>query len=157
MNDSPLPASAVLLRLKKICPEVDSSLEALYRTARDYEAFNGNFFALILADVRARVEETSSITQICLVWTEYLSIVEEIKERRQAHILKKFACTMCIEQRWCPCDTVYPDFNNYRNRLQNVISSAETSLLMNSQKISYEEAQVLIALSSDCVLTASFG
>lgn len=138
--------------LHAACREIESSFEALYRTARDFEAFNGNFFVLILNEVRVRADQTQTKRYVSDIWTKYLEIVESINAARHEHIERKSACVKCIQQRWCPCDTEYPDFHDYLDTLQSMFRNAEVSIVAEEQKMGKEEAQVIVALQPKCVL-----
>lgn len=142
--------------LYNACREIESSFEALYRTARDFEAFNGNFFVLILNEARVRADQTQTKRYVNDIWTKYLEIVESINTARHEHIDRKSSCVKCIQQRWCPCDTEYPDFQGYFNTLQSMFRNAEASIVSEEQQIDLEEAKVMVALQPKCVLRVNF-
>lgn len=142
--------------LKLTCAEVSSGFDALYRSARDLEAFNGNFFVLILQDARHRADKYSLQEFVGDIWTEFTRIAEDIESQRQAHMDKKAACTLCIQQRWCPCDTEYPDFRTYLVSLQKLFTEAEIELVARANGTDHESATVLVGLKPACMINIEF-
>ena len=142
--------------LKLTCAEISSGLDALYRSARDFEAFNGNFFVLILQDARHRADKNALQEFIGDIWTELLRIAEDIEFQRQAHMSKKAICSLCIQQRWCPCDTEYPDFRAYLASLQKLFTEAEIELVARANNTDPDSAKVLVGLKPICVIDIEF-
>lgn len=142
--------------LELTCAEVSSGFDALYRSARDFEAFNGNFFTLILQDARHRADKHSLQEFIGDIWTGFLRIAEDIETQRQEHMDKKAICTLCIQQRWCPCDTQYPDFRTYLASLQKLFTDAEIELVARANNTDSESAKVIVGLKPHCVVAIEF-
>jgi hypothetical protein len=147
MDASDFNAESADRDLKLATAEISKLFEALWRAARDLEAYNGDFVSLLHDEARLGASAQGSYGPVIDIWTVTLKVIEEVIEERNAHLMRKDACMGCVQKRWCHCTSAPPDFHSYQLRIRNAFETAEVRYVMESQGVPLEGAKVLVALN----------
>lgn len=153
MDASELTAEEATRHLRLAAEGIDRVFEALWRATRNLEAYNGDFVILLEDEVRLGASAQHQYTPVVQVWKTLATIIADIRELRNEHLVRKASCSHCENKQWCLCLTAPPDFASYYGRLSLAMASAEQQYLMDYQQAWEEQARIMVALDAQFRLT----